>query len=135
MCIRDSARKASRRGAQGRIKQGGFLEEVSLAALVLSLAPKTHTLASAGALAEALVLLGHADDAARLQRAVSSWQRASAEAEKAVCARPPPEDEMRQAEPEVRRAVERALASAAEGGHVEKEQAAVVAWKWDLLRD
>jgi elongator complex protein 1 len=121
------ARKASRRGAQGRIKQGGFLEEVSLASLVLSLAPPAHTLVSAGALAEALVLLGHAEDAARLQRAVGAWQRAAAEARAAVAARPPPEDEMRQAEPEVRRAVERAVAG---GGGDDNP-----AWKWDLLRE
>jgi elongator complex protein 1 len=124
------ARKASRRGAQGRIKQGGFLEEVSLASLVLSLAPPPHTLAAAGALAEALVLLGHAQDAARVQSAVSAWQRAAAEARAAVAARPPPEDEMRQAEPEVRRAVERAVASAEAQQPVD-----VVAWKWDLLRE
>lgn len=127
------ARKASRRGAQGRIKQGGFLEEVSLAALVLSLAPPPHTLASAGALAEVLVLLGHSEDAARLQRAVGAWQRAAAEARAAVAARPPPEEEMRQAEPEVRRAVEKVMVSG--GGGAGEADAAVVAWKWDLLRE
>jgi len=121
------ARKASRRGAQGRIRQGGFLEEVSLCSLVLSLAPKPHALLAAGALAEALVLLGHERDAARVQRAVASWQRAAAGARAEVAARPPPEDELRQAEPEVRKAVEGAVFGAG-GGEA-------VAWKWDVLRD
>jgi hypothetical protein len=65
-----------------------------------------------------------------VQRAVASWQRAAAEARSAVAAHPPSEDELRQAEPEVRKAVEAAVFGGG-GGAAE----AVPAWKWDLLRE
>lgn len=101
------------------------VQEAALAAHLLALAPTPRRLGEAGALAELLVLLGHAPDAAVLQAALSALVAAQAAAAAYVAAHPAPA-----AAPAGGPAG--GPAAAAEGGA--GAQAEAVAWKWDVLR-
>lgn len=50
------------------------MEEASLVSHMHGLAPRAALLEEAGQLGELLVLLGHAEDARTLQRAVAAWR-------------------------------------------------------------
>ncbi|GFR43049.1 hypothetical protein Agub_g4055, partial [Astrephomene gubernaculifera] len=121
-------RKAHRQGkklqkAGTRIRAGSPLEEASLVSHVHSLAPRPAVLEEAGQLGELLVLLGHAGDAALLQRAVAGWQAAYQEVRSDISAHPVPLE----GPGHVREEMERLLRPPAESGGV--------AWKWEVLRD
>lgn len=114
---RPQRKKQGRRGARpGRIRAGAPGEAADLAKLLLTLGPRRHELEQAGALAELLVLLGHAEDAAALQRTVGVWATAGADAATLVAAGSE---------------VVAATVAPVNAGPGDTE----VVWKWDALRD
>ncbi|KAG2445393.1 hypothetical protein HXX76_000015 [Chlamydomonas incerta] len=125
--------KKKKAGAS-RIRQGSPMEEASLCAHLHSLAPRPSALTGAaggggggggeaGQLLELLVLLGHADDARALQRAVAAWQAAYQSARADMAAHPVPVE----GPPHAREELERLLTPAPDTSDV--------AWKWEVLRD
>ena len=114
--------KAERRGRRRGLRAGGAHEEEGLATLLVSLKPSDDALSSAGQLAELLVMLGHEQDAAALQVALTELASASLVASEFVAANPP---KIVESDAEQRR------------NKRDKKKSAVSAapqWKWDLLR-
>lgn len=135
----------------GRIRQGSPEEESQLGKHILSLAPLPSVCAETGRLAETLVMLGHEDDAAKLQRSLKKLVDLHKAAVDDLVANPPPGMGM-----EIGRiAYERAMAmggtvavaalqaAAAEmaGPDLQRKVAESEAamkgsdWKWEILRD
>ena len=106
--------KAAKPKARHRVRVGSSGEEAALAATLAAAAPTDHKLACVGALTEALVMLGHEDDARALQAAVSDAVAAAAAAADHVKTHPP--------------------ATSVEGGEGNILPPKPAEWKWDLLR-
>lgn len=119
-------RPAHKRGGKtkaekGRIRQGSAGEEAALVKHVMGLGPQAHALAEAGQLGELLCLLGHWEDAAKLQQRVSGWQAAAAEAAADVAAHP------------------QGAGGGGSGGGAQRSTPPAAAapealWKWEVLR-
>jgi hypothetical protein len=110
-------------------------EEAALEQLLLGLGPPQHTLEEAGQLCELLVMLGHSADAAKLQQRVGAWQAAAAEAAQAVAAgRAGAAAQQAQQAGGGVSAAQPPAAAAAAAAAAGAATAAVVHWKWDVLR-
>jgi elongator complex protein 1 len=142
---------AQSKSQSSKIRQGSPQEEEQLAEHVLGLAPHAATCAEVGALAELLVVLGHAADAALLQQRLGSLVAAQAAAAADVLAHPPPALALslpRDAAASLAAAAGPPAAAAAAaalaglpGAALQQRVAAAEAavreahWKWDLLRE
>ncbi|GBF99867.1 hypothetical protein Rsub_12507 [Raphidocelis subcapitata] len=134
---RRAARKQKKQRGSRKVKAGSPEEEAALREHLAGLGPPRHALEEAGQLTELLCVLGHAEDAQKLQSAVAAWQSGHAEAVREM------------AEAEAAEAAEEEGAAAAAAGQQQQWQrqrrqqqqpspaaaAAEVAWKWDVLRD
>ena len=107
-------KRAAKPKARHRVRVGSSGEEAALAATLAAAAPTDHRLACVGALTEALVMLGHEDDARALQAAVSEAVAAAAAAADHVKTHPP--------------------ITSVEGGEGSTLPPKPAEWKWDLLR-
>lgn len=133
-----------------RIRQGSPQEEEQLALHLLGLAPAAHTCAEVGQLAEVLVVLGHAADAALLQQRLGLLVERQAAAAADVLAHPPPtlaftlprvqRDELVAALGPAGAAAAAGVLAGLPGAELQRRvEAAGVAvrearWKWDILR-
>jgi hypothetical protein len=133
---RRAARKQKKPRGARKIKAGSPEEEEGLREHLAGLGPPRHALEEAGQLTELLCVLGHVDDAQKLQSAVAAWQSGHAEAVR----------EMAKADAAEGAGGAAAGAPAPAGGQGQRQQqqrkqqqqpaaAAEVAWKWDVLRD
>lgn len=123
---RRAERKHKKAGKKGRIRQGSAGEEGALVEHLRGLGPPDFSLEHGGALAELLIVLGHFEDAKKLQTQLASWlslhHQVGVEVEKAAA-----EDKVSQQEQTV-------------GAHVEKSgvqvplQGGIAGWKWEVLR-
>ncbi|KAL4852847.1 Elongator complex protein 1 [Chlorella vulgaris] len=83
-------RRNKNKSQGSKIRQGGPQEEQQLAEHLLSLAPSATTCGEFGQLAELLVLLGHAPDAALLQQRLATLVQEQAAVSADILAHPPP---------------------------------------------
>lgn len=142
---------SSKTARRRKIRQGSPEEEAELGRLLLGLAPLPAVLTEAGELTELLVMLGHEQDAAEVQRALKALTDAHREAVDDLLAHPPPGMGLALSSDAIARAAEvsgpvgveglRAVASVVPGLELQRRAAELEAeaksgnWKWEVLRD
>ena len=148
---RSKAKKQSKKNKSNKIRQGSPEEESQLGKHLLSLAPLPSVCAETGQLTETLVILGHEDDAAKLQRSLKAFIDVHEAAIDDLVANPPPGMGLEVGRGSIERAfvvggrtaVVALEAAAAELAGAELQRKAVESeaamkgsdWKWEILRD
>jgi hypothetical protein len=129
------ARGAQRRGhkkirkgsASRKIKQGSPEEERALSEHLANLGPPEHALVEAGQITELLCVLGHVDDAQRLQFEVGAWQAEHAAAAGQLAAMAAEEQAVNSSDMLQQQQLQQQQ-------QPQPQQLQKVSWKWDVLR-
>jgi hypothetical protein len=134
-----SKKRSGRRAARAlqKVKAGSPQEEAALRLHLAGLGPQGHSLEEAGQLGELLCMLGHLDDAQKLQRALAAWQAAHAEASGEAAAMAAADAAAGAALPGAGGGGAGGAAQQPGGGQQQQQQQQQqpgVTWKWDVLR-